>query len=522
MGLKDSKKVKRILAKCRKTLFPLNIHLFLSLYPKMILNKKELRQFKLMSSDLEETYKNVLLDSPFFFAKTLKAHIAWLNSSEFKSKYGENPYITPPPPISDCNPKTQYFPLLNPTLFDYEKTQSSIAYHYNMPLPHYYNFIYMATYGAGYQAMKKFFEYCGVCVAELWTGNIEPQLEYEHFYNTLVNNREKYCIIYLSGRNLYGREKLFSLIDSHVPLLIIARDPISIYRPIVNHLGEREYQYECTLKTDYRIFLDSIRYSLNPTAPSLDMLESKESCDENGVTALSIQRRAKALKHVSKIQYIAFNEILETQAFETFQKLAKEYGFMPPKERDIFEAKVNGGMLLGLLPRVLIVRECDMPFMFRGQENENLAIKDSKDSCMDNEVEYRIIITTPQIQSLDNYVDIGKNLNIAIPFQNLYLLMTKDSFAKLQTKQELFKATREYLQGFLKELENRANIENNKRLDENDILERFRQDPTLAMKYKKIFDKELAHIKENRPDIVASWDYYKGFERICENIESNI
>ena len=92
----------------------------------------------------------------------------------------------------------------------------------------------------------------------------------------------------------------------------------------------------------------------------------------------------------------------------------------------------------------------------------------------------------------------------------------------MQTKQELFKATREYLQGFLKELENRANIENNKRLDENDILERFRQDSTLAMKYKKIFDKELAHIKENRPDIVASWDYYQGFERICENIESNI
>ncbi|WP_281651559.1 hypothetical protein [Helicobacter bilis] len=98
MGLKDSKKVKRILAKCRKTFFPLNIHLFLSLYPKIMLNKKELRQFKIMSNDLEETYKNVLLDSPFFFAKTLKAHIAWLNSSEFKSKYGENPYITPPPP----------------------------------------------------------------------------------------------------------------------------------------------------------------------------------------------------------------------------------------------------------------------------------------------------------------------------------------------------------------------------------------------------------------------------------------
>ncbi|WP_233714342.1 DUF2972 domain-containing protein, partial [Helicobacter trogontum] len=424
----------------------------------------------------------------------------------------------PPPPnnYSECEYETQYFPLLNPTLFNYSATQSSIAYHYNMPLPRYYNFIYMATYGAGYQAMKRFFEYCNVCVAELWTEGIDSQQEYEHFYNTLVNNREKYCIIYLSGRNLYGREKLFCLIDAHVPLLIIARDPISIYRPIVNHLGEREYQYTCTLQTDYRVFLDSIRYYLDPTAPSLDILASEESCSEHGVTALSIQSRAKALKHVSKIQYIAFDEILEMQAFDTFKRLAKEYGFKPPKQKEIFEAKVNGGMLLGLLPRALIINECDVPFMFGVQKDENSVINNSQTNNQ-TQAQYEIIITTPQIQTLNDCIDISKDLDIDIPFPNIYLLMTKDSFIKFQTHQELVIATRKYLQGFLKELENRAHIENNKRLDENDILERFRQDTALAMKYKKIFDKELAHIKENRPDIVATWGYYQEFEKICKN-----
>ncbi|WP_270977170.1 DUF2972 domain-containing protein, partial [Campylobacter helveticus] len=28
-------------------------------------------------------------------------------------------------------------------------------------------------------------------------------------------------------------------------------------------------------------------------------------------------------------------------------------------------------------------------------------------------------------------------------------------------------------------------------------------------------DKELAHIKQTRPDIIQSWNYYKEFERIC-------
>lgn len=438
---------------------------------------------------------------------------------------------------------SKYPPLLNPETFYYHKVPANIAYYYNMPLPHYYKFIYMATYGAGYQAMIKFFRYCGICVAELWTGAPEPQNEYENFYSTLVANKDKYCMIYLSGRGLYGREKLFALIDSKVPLLIIMRDPISIYKPIVNHLGMRDYQYECDLKTDYRVFLDSIRYMIDPYKPSLEYLYNEDNYGRKGAAAISIKSRMQALKNVSEVKYIAFSQILETQAFDTFNMLAKHYGFSPPRARNIFLAKVNGGLLLGLLPRILKLHESDIKSMFRWQSKECFDITlnqkanfSGKDSKSQNEVQnkdskntinkhpqHTILITTPQIQGQEDipkgFIDIGKEPDFNVPFPNIYLLIEKNSYQKLQNNPELFAATKQYLKGFLQELENRANLENNKRLCERDILEKFKSDSVLAMKYKEMFDNELEHLKEHRPDIVKSFKYYQEFEEICKNFD---
>ncbi|HEH3692710.1 TPA: DUF2972 domain-containing protein, partial [Campylobacter jejuni] len=34
-------------------------------------------------------------------------------------------------------------------------------------------------------------------------------------------------------------------------------------------------------------------------------------------------------------------------------------------------------------------------------------------------------------------------------------------------------------------------------------------------KLKNILDYELQHIKENRPDIIDSWEYYQKFIKLC-------
>ncbi len=267
----------------------------------------------------------------------------------------------------------------------------------------------------------------------------------------------------------------------------------------------------CTLKTNYIEFLDTIRYQLETLQPSLDILKEEDYNNIRSKAVLSITSRINALRHVSEIKYITFEEILEDKAFDTFVRLSKYYGFNPPNDRTIFEAKVNGGVLLGLLPRVLYVNDMDRDCMFIEHDVIDSSINDlesihKKDSL-------KIIITTPQIQDKDTLIDIS-NILESKPFSNLYLLISADDYDTLQKNTPLFVATKEYLDGFVKELQRRANIENNKRLNENDILQKFRDDKELRLHYKEIFDSQLQHIKQNRPDIVANWKYYLQFEAI--------
>ncbi|EAL7903510.1 DUF2972 domain-containing protein, partial [Campylobacter jejuni] len=39
---------------------------------------------------------------------------------------------------------------------------------------------------------------------------------------------------------------------------------------------------------------------------------------------------------------------------------------------------------------------------------------------------------------------------------------------------------------------------------------------------KNILDKELVHIKQHRPDIVASWKYYQEFEKMCKELDQEL
>ncbi|MCR6570402.1 DUF2972 domain-containing protein [Campylobacter insulaenigrae] len=59
----------------------------------------------------------------------------------------------------------------------------------------------------------------------------------------------------------------------------------------------------------------------------------------------------------------------------------------------------------------------------------------------------------------------------------------------------------------------------NENINEIDILNFLRLDPSFRAKVKKIFDSELSHIKQHHLDIVASWKYYQEFEKMCEELD---
>ncbi len=77
-----------------------------------------------------------------------------------------------------------------------------------------------------------------------------------------------------------------------------------------------------------------------------------------------------------------------------------------------------------------------------------------------------------------------------------------------------------YLLRLISRLQQQKEIENKKKLSESQVLEYLREHTYLRIKFKQILDEHLAYIKQERPDIVASWKYYQEFERMCAEMVS--
>ena len=95
--------------------------------------------------------------------------------------------------------------------------------------------------------------------------------------------------------------------------------------------------------------------------------------------------------------------------------------------------------------------------------------------------------------------------------------MVKDTDVKLiKESQNIIKRLKEYFAEFTQALKYWVDFKEQNQITEEQVLAYFKENKALRVKFKKMLDKELIHIKQTRPDIVESWKYYKEFERICE------
>ncbi|EAK7266408.1 DUF2972 domain-containing protein, partial [Campylobacter jejuni] len=78
---------------------------------------------------------------------------------------------------------------------------------------------------------------------------------------------------------------------------------------------------------------------------------------------------------------------------------------------------------------------------------------------------------------------------------------------------------RRYLGIVVKKLLIHSRFEELKLFKEKDVLNYLKENKELRVKLKNILDKELVHIKQHRPDIVASWKYYQEFEQMCKELD---
>ena len=412
----------------------------------------------------------------------------WLNSKEFKEKY------------EDIN--HPYPPLLNPDklndenyILNYEKIPANLAWEMNLPLPRRYEFAYTLMHGAGGSSFYWFMKSLKVECANSWVG--DDKAYYKENYKALTQLKNDF-FIWIIHYAFFHYKKSLQLLSSNFPLLILVRDPISVFKHLINHQsGSSRKKNVFDLNDDYALLIPDILYTSTSyenekykgeksIAPNLENLHL-----HSGTMVFDNVRKTIAHKEVF---YIDMQEIMPQNAFKTFTNLAKKFNFTPPnpKEKDFYKIMHNTGGLVAIL---------DFKVM------------------LDKEISIFVDSAKTRRYLNQNFMNINEEI-LGLDPENFKLCIEKRHYDLLLKKNELYEKTKHYLKGLYEYYLKRVEIEKKKLLNEKQILEYFRNNKTLALKFKKAFDIELEHIKTYRPDIVNSWKHYKEFEKMCEELGS--
>ena len=435
-----------------------------------------------------ETLNEVIVLNMAFVLEHFDEVSLWLNSKEFKEKY------------EDIN--HPYPPLLNPDklndenyILNYEKISANLAWEMNLPLPRRYEFAYTLMHGAGGSSFYWFMKSLKVECANSWVG--DDKAYYKENYKALTQLKNDF-FIWIIHYAFFHYKKSLQLLSSNFPLLILVRDPISVFKHLINHQsGSSRKKNVFDLNDDYALLIPDILYTSTSyenekykgeksIAPNLENLHL-----HSGTMVFDNVRKTIAHKEVF---YIDMQEIMPQNAFKTFTNLAKKFNFTPPnpKEKDFYKIMHNTGGLVAIL---------DFKVM------------------LDKEISIFVDSAKTRRYLNQNFMNINEEI-LGLDPENFKLCIEKRHYDLLLEKNELYEKTKHYLKGLYEYYLKRVEIEKKKLLNEKQILEYFKNNKTLALKFKKAFDIELEHIKTHRPDIVASWKYYKEFEKMCEELGS--
>ncbi|WP_270978525.1 DUF2972 domain-containing protein, partial [Campylobacter upsaliensis] len=417
----------------------------------------------------------------------------WLNSKEFKEKY------------EDIN--HPYPPLLNPDklndenyILNYEKIPANLAWEMNLPLPRGYKFIYLNNGASASSAILNYFSLSGVKIYEYWV----PQEENYHlYYNDLLGKNN---FVAVAVHIHYS--KLPHLLIEKVPALYVTRDPISKLKSISNHficgLNALDYikstmkRFNLTCKEYSKLIPKNKYWKHNGEYPRCDV-----TFEDNWLLygCLSFDSLIQKMPSITDIYFFDFNEFEPKNVFLTWNKLAKLFHFSIP-DRLLLETRrevVRFG--LSVLPAYLYALEEDVT---KNKEDR---------SGLNKEGGYEICISADVIQKFREDIIIIDETNIN---DSKIIAYVKDECKDILHNEKLLQESKKFLEGYFQAL--RENVDKTKEnlITERKVLEYLKKDIHTRNKIKKLLDEELNYLKIHRPDIVASWKYYKEFEKMCE------
>ncbi|WP_270982759.1 hypothetical protein, partial [Campylobacter helveticus] len=154
----------------------------------------------------------------------------WLNSKEFKDKYERENH--PYPPLLDPDKLNDENYILN-----YEKISAEKAWEMNLPLPRVYKVVFFifgaSAHGTIWDFFTKSFDLSSIFVTGEW-----DQLYISNFYS--IKQKDAAVFSKFFGRYDIQQDYKKIYLASHLPFLILVRDPISRLKTMVNHGGYRD------------------------------------------------------------------------------------------------------------------------------------------------------------------------------------------------------------------------------------------------------------------------------------------
>ncbi|HEH6153266.1 TPA: DUF2972 domain-containing protein, partial [Campylobacter jejuni] len=424
-----------------------------------------------------------ILDNIFhnfnYFIQNFNLIEEWLLSNDFNEKYKKEnhpyPSLLDPKKLNDEKEK-----------INYKNIPAELAWEINLPLPDNYEFVFLSAGVSGHAAMVKFLEDC----------NCRLFSKYSHRGNNIFGAYcDQYAFLNKKGFNIltffeYGivdyklKSKFIGLFNSKKRVLFLVRDPIERLKSRINHIAPNKFAiYDFNLNSNVKEIVNVKKYysknGINDF-PDINILENLLTFNFFCYKLLIDFFRK------SHIFYIDMEEIKPAKAFDTMCVLADKFGFKRPVDKINFSHIVFDDTI-GYFPMRLHVEDMI------------------------------IIITTllraKQMRQSKEYINFTKEFfDKPLKYENLGIFLKPQEFGRLKQDSKLFDVTKRYLNNFIEALEERIDLEKAKLFKEKDVLNYLKENKELRVKLKNILDKELVHIKQHRPDIVASWKYYQEFE----------
>lgn len=192
-------------------------------------------------------------------------------------------------------------------------------------------------------------------------------------------------------------------------------------------------------------------------------------------------------KHITKeLIYIDMSDISEQNAYDTIKKCCSKIGINKiAVDKEFFTRKIADSLSLNI--------EKDFDIDISGR------IFNIKILPFENTLHKRFKII--------NIID-DTNLK-----RKIAICLLGKKYKKLkQINQEAKDYINSHTTQYLKDLSDKFKIYEQSKINENDVLEYFKNDQTLHKKFKKLLDYEVSNVQKYSPKIAESWVYYKEFQ----------